>query len=106
MGNMALEDQASNLRYQMGGMMAPEQIGVGMNVSQFNQAVTQQQLMNINGAMNAPMQLAAQMRGERVAGASRTSTGTNTPSAFETFTDLVGAAGNTYRAASSAGAGK
>lgn len=76
-GMLGLEEQASNLRYQVGGFMAPQQIGTGINVSQFQEALKQQQMQNIGTGMQFPMSAAQSMAQLRYSAANKTATSTD-----------------------------
>ena len=83
LGNLAMEEQASNLRYQMGGFMTPQQTGTALNVSQFQEALKQQQIQNLGNSMAYPMGMAEQLRASRMAKTSTTQNVTTTPSPLE-----------------------
>ena len=60
--NLSLEEQAANLRWQVGAGMPPQQVGLGMNVSQFNEALNQQRVANLQSASQVPMGMMGQMQ--------------------------------------------
>ena len=88
LGNLGLEEQASNLRYQMGGFLTPQQTGNAMGVAQYQDALRQQGTQNLMGAGQLQMGLAQMLGNQRLARASTTTSGTSTPSPLETITNI------------------
>jgi hypothetical protein len=72
--NVSLAEQESNLRWQVGSGMAPQQIGVGTSVHGYNQSLIQQRISNAQNAMNAPLPFLDYYQRERMAQPTRTVT--------------------------------
>ena len=94
--NVGLEDQAANLRWQVGSNMAPQQVSLGMGVSQYQEAINQQNIQNSRTAMQTPMPLIDYYARERHA--QPTTTQTSNPSTFGSI--MSGAVGLASSAAS------
>lgn len=90
---MNMEEAATNLRFQVGAGMAPQQIGVGMNVAQYQDAVAQQSIANAYNATMTPYNMAAGMRAERMAQPTTTTTQRQSPlgSIFDVGTGIANA---------------
>ena len=76
-GSLGMEESATNLRYQLGGFMTPQQVGTGMNISQFQEALKQQQIQNIGTGMQFPLSGASGLAQLRYSAASKTATSTD-----------------------------
>lgn len=64
---LGLADTAAQLRQQLAYGMTPSQVGLGMNVGQYQNALMQQRIANTQAAMQAPISLYDTMARERFA---------------------------------------
>lgn len=96
--NVGLEEQAANMRWQVGAGMAPQQASLGMGVSQYQNALEQQGIANAKGAMMTPMPMVDYQARERHA--QPTTTTTKSPSVlgsvFGAITGAVGAGASIF----------
>ena len=86
-----LAGQESQAQYQMGAAMPLTQIGLGVDVSQYNQALQQQRVANAAQLYQQPLGMAQYMRQERFAQPSQT-----TQKGYglgDAFSDVLGVAG-------------
>ncbi len=103
--DVGLEETASNLRWQVGAGMAPQQVGLAQGVQQYNSAIAQQRIQNASSAMMAPMPYVGYMQQERMA--EPTTTQTTNPGIGGIFSGIIGAASagaSIYGGVASAGA--
>jgi hypothetical protein len=82
-----LEQQAANLRFQVGGGMAPQQLGAAGQSMSLQNALAQQRLANLQAAGQAPFQMGGRLA--QLRGAQPTTTTTKPFS----FADLLGIGG-------------
>lgn len=102
--NVNLENQAANLRWQVGAGMPPQQIQTGMGVSEYSNALNQQRIANAQNAAQAPMPYLQMGQQERAYNSTQTVT-QHTPLGMQIMGGVLGAAGaaaNIYSGASSA----
>lgn len=85
---MGIAEAEAQLRQQMAMGMAPQQIGLGFDVSQFQSAMAQQRMANMASAMNAPLNLFQIQQRERMA--QPTQTTTSTPSMGSIVGGIIG----------------
>lgn len=90
-------DIRSNLAYGL----PPQQVGMGMDVANFQNAINQQRLQNIQAGYSMPMNTYGTMARERFA--QPTTTTTQTPSIASGITGFIGAAMGGVGAAGSLG---
>jgi hypothetical protein len=64
---LGMVDTASQLRQQLAYGMAPSQVGLGMNVGQYQNALVQQKIANTSAAAQAPLSLYEMQQRERMA---------------------------------------
>lgn len=101
-----IEQEAANIRWQVGAGMPPGQVQLGLGTHQYQEALNQQGIQNAMGAMQTPMGVVDYYRGERHA--QPTTTQTTTTSGIGTWLSPImagaGAAANAYSGFSSASA--
>lgn len=95
---MGVQEAATNLRMQAASGSIPSQVGLGMNVAQFQDALTQQRFANMG---QVPTNLASMYRQERLAGGTTTSKQKGSP--LSMLLGLGSAAGSIYGGISQAG---
>ena len=93
---LSAEEQAMGMRSQAGGGVIPSQVSVGQSVGQYQQALDQQRLQNIQGAAQMPSQYANQLANLRMSQPTTTSTGVSTPSTGSMILGVGGLAASAY----------
>lgn len=62
-----LAEREAGLKLQVGGMLAPQQLQAGMNVAQFNQALAQQRMANLQAGAQMPFAMGGRLAQLRMA---------------------------------------
>jgi hypothetical protein len=97
----SLAGQESSIRSNLAYGLPPQQVGMGMDVANFQNALNQQRLQNIQTGYSLPMNTYNTAARERMA--QPTTTQTSTPSVAGTITGMIGAGMSGVGAAGSLG---
>lgn len=99
---LGLEEIRRNMEFQAGAGMTPQQVGLGMNVAQFQNALAQQRLQNIQSLGAIPSSILEQQ--QRLRMSQPTSTQIQSSSPFEALLGLGTGVAGAYSGIASAGA--
>ena len=87
--DVGLEEQAANMRWQVGAGMAPQQLGIGRGALEWNQTMSNMRLANAANTMGVPQGFAGYYQSDRHAQPTQTQSG----GFGEVMSGILGAAG-------------